>query len=173
MEMTKEMMVEEDLVVEGEIRREAMFVEVGKRNGLIECGVTYPGGAEQSCLILCSPHTGERNPETLTKCVESEAQNVNKDGDLLAVYIDLVAEKVYFFAHKDRSPVLLLMGGGMGAVKSTVLKEILKEPFWAGADAVLIEADAFKESDVIYRALSSRGHADMINTAEFLQHGQL
>ena len=30
-------------------------------------------------------------------------------------------------AHKDRSPVLLLMGGGMGAGKSTVLKEILKE----------------------------------------------
>lgn len=30
-------------------------------------------------------------------------------------------------AHSDRSPVLLLMGGGMGAGKSTVLKEILKE----------------------------------------------
>lgn len=30
-------------------------------------------------------------------------------------------------AHCDRSPVLLLMGGGMGAGKSTVLKEILKE----------------------------------------------
>lgn len=30
-------------------------------------------------------------------------------------------------AHCDRSPVLLLMGGGMGAGKSTVLKDILKE----------------------------------------------
>lgn len=30
-------------------------------------------------------------------------------------------------AHHKRSPVLLLMGGGMGAGKSTVLKEILKE----------------------------------------------
>ena len=30
-------------------------------------------------------------------------------------------------AHSDRSPVLLLMGGGMGAGKSTVLKEIMKE----------------------------------------------
>jgi 2-phosphoglycerate kinase len=30
-------------------------------------------------------------------------------------------------AHCDRSPVLLLMGGGMGAGKSTVLKEIMKE----------------------------------------------
>lgn len=30
-------------------------------------------------------------------------------------------------AHSRRSPVLLLMGGGMGAGKSTVLKDILKE----------------------------------------------
>ncbi|XP_012092088.2 uncharacterized protein LOC105649882 [Jatropha curcas] len=73
-------------------------------------------------------------------------------------------------AHSDRSPVLLFMGGGMGAGKSTVLKEILKETFWAGAaaNAVIIEADAFKESDVIYRALSSRGHVDMIQTAELV-----
>ncbi|KAF5741877.1 hypothetical protein HS088_TW10G00884 [Tripterygium wilfordii] len=73
-------------------------------------------------------------------------------------------------AHSDRSPVLLLMGGGMGAGKSTVLKDILKEPFWAGAagNAVVIEADAFKESDVIYKALSSKGHIDMIRTAELV-----
>lgn len=32
-------------------------------------------------------------------------------------------------AHSDRSPVLLLMGGGMGAGKSTVLKDILNELF--------------------------------------------
>ncbi|MBA0602553.1 hypothetical protein Gorai_002730, partial [Gossypium raimondii] len=62
------------------------------------------------------------------------------------------------------------MGGGMGAGKSTVLKDILKEPFWAGAagNAVVIEADAFKESDVIYRALSKRGHSDMVHTAELV-----
>nr|GMD45834.1 uncharacterized protein LOC109169505 [Ipomoea batatas] len=73
-------------------------------------------------------------------------------------------------AHKDRSPVLLFMGGGMGAGKSTVLKDILKEPFWveAGGNAVVIEADAFKESDVIYKALSSRGHHDMLQTAELV-----
>uniref|UniRef100_A0A6N2LSN9 Zeta toxin domain-containing protein n=1 Tax=Salix viminalis TaxID=40686 RepID=A0A6N2LSN9_SALVM len=73
-------------------------------------------------------------------------------------------------AHSDRSPVLLFMGGGMGAGKSTVLKDILNEPFWAGSagNAVVIEADAFKESDVIYRALSSRGHVDMIHTAELV-----
>ncbi|KAI5597025.1 hypothetical protein POPTR_002G043000v4 [Populus trichocarpa] len=73
-------------------------------------------------------------------------------------------------AHSNRSPVLLFMGGGMGAGKSTVLKDILNESFWAGAagNAVVIEADAFKESDVIYRALSSRGHVDMIHTAELV-----
>jgi len=37
---------------------------------------------------------------------------------------------------------------------------------------VVIEADAFKESDVIYRALSSRGHVDMIQTAELVSHPQ-
>ncbi|XP_061371210.1 calmodulin calcium-dependent NAD kinase-like [Gastrolobium bilobum] len=74
-------------------------------------------------------------------------------------------------AHSERSPVLLLMGGGMGAGKSTVLKDILKEPFWSGAakNAVVVEADAFKESDVIYRALNSRGHHDdMLQTAELV-----
>ncbi|KAK8635835.1 hypothetical protein V6N13_004550 [Hibiscus sabdariffa] len=47
-------------------------------------------------------------------------------------------------AHSNRSPVLLLMG-------------------------VVIEADAFKESDVIYRALSSKGHADMVQTAQLVR----
>ncbi|XP_074315778.1 calmodulin calcium-dependent NAD kinase-like [Silene latifolia] len=74
-------------------------------------------------------------------------------------------------AHNKRSPVLLLMGGGMGAGKSTVLKDILKEPFWSGvaANAVVVEADAFKETDVIYKALSSTGHhGDMLQTAELV-----
>ncbi|KAI4998059.1 hypothetical protein ZWY2020_053401 [Hordeum vulgare] len=74
-------------------------------------------------------------------------------------------------AHNDRSPVLLLMGGGMGAGKSTVLKEILQEPFWveAGTNALVVEADAFKETDVIYRAISSMGHHnDMLQTAELV-----
>ncbi|XP_021733739.1 uncharacterized protein LOC110700501 isoform X1 [Chenopodium quinoa] len=75
-------------------------------------------------------------------------------------------------AHNKRSPVLLLMGGGMGAGKSTVLKDILKDrPFWSGvgSNAVVVEADAFKETDVIYRALSSSGHhGDMLQTAELV-----
>ncbi|XP_004288444.1 PREDICTED: uncharacterized protein LOC101300668 [Fragaria vesca subsp. vesca] len=74
-------------------------------------------------------------------------------------------------AHSERSPVLLLMGGGMGAGKSTVLKDILKEAFWAGAEknAVVVEADAFKETDVLFRALSLKGHHhDMLQSAELV-----
>ncbi|XP_073027641.1 calmodulin calcium-dependent NAD kinase-like [Primulina eburnea] len=74
-------------------------------------------------------------------------------------------------ALSERCPVLLLMGGGMGAGKSTVLKDIMKESFWSGAaaNAVVVEADAFKETDVIYRALSSSGHhEDMLQTAELV-----
>ncbi|KAG8068088.1 hypothetical protein GUJ93_ZPchr0005g14967 [Zizania palustris] len=79
-------------------------------------------------------------------------------------------------AHCDRSPVLLLMGGGMGAGKSTVLKDILKEAFWsrAAANAVVVEADAFKETDVIYQAISSRGHHnDMLQTAELVHQSSM
>lgn len=44
-------------------------------------------------------------------------------------------------------------------------------PFWSGvgSNAVVVEADAFKETDVIYRALSSNGHhGDMLQTAELV-----
>jgi hypothetical protein len=44
--------------------------------------------------------------------------------------------------------------------------------FWvdARANAVVVEADAFKESDVIYQAISSRGHHnDMLQTAELVR----
>uniref|UniRef100_A0A5B6ZSP7 Zeta toxin domain-containing protein n=1 Tax=Davidia involucrata TaxID=16924 RepID=A0A5B6ZSP7_DAVIN len=55
-------------------------------------------------------------------------------------------------------------------IKLVVLYENVYRPFWSGAagNAVIIEADAFKESDVIYRALSSRGHHDMLQTAELV-----
>ncbi|XP_043696733.1 calmodulin calcium-dependent NAD kinase-like [Telopea speciosissima] len=73
-------------------------------------------------------------------------------------------------ALSERSPVLLLMGGGMGAGKSTVLKDILKESFWAGVEgnAVVVEADAFKEMDVIFRALSSTDPDDMLQSSELV-----
>lgn len=38
-----------------------------------------------------------------------------------------ITEVMAPMAHSKRSPVLLLMGGGMGAGKSTILKEILEE----------------------------------------------
>ncbi|TXG72206.1 hypothetical protein EZV62_000785 [Acer yangbiense] len=75
-------------------------------------------------------------------------------------------------ALSERSPVLLLMGGGMGAGKSTVLKDIMKESFWLGAaaNAVVVEADAFKETDVVYKALHSMGHHDDILQTSELVH---
>ena len=50
------------------------------------------------------------------------------------------------------------------------LYELACRPFWVGAsgNSVVIEADAFKESDVIYKALSSSGHHDMLHTAELV-----
>ncbi|XP_020534129.1 uncharacterized protein LOC105632092 isoform X2 [Jatropha curcas] len=72
-------------------------------------------------------------------------------------------------ALSERSPMLLLMGGGMGAGKSTVIKDILKDSFWSGAAPLIVEADAFKESDVIYRAISAMGHHDdLLPTAELV-----
>ncbi|PNY15044.1 hypothetical protein L195_g011734, partial [Trifolium pratense] len=71
----------------------------------------------------------------------------------------------------ERSPVLLLMGGGMGSGKSTVLKDVLNESFppEAASNVVVVEADAFKESDVIYKALNSRGnHDEMLQSAELV-----
>lgn len=71
---------------------------------------------------------------------------------------------------KMRMPVLLLIGGGMGVGKSTVVKDILKSPFWSGAaeNAVVVEADAFKKTDVVYQALNSCGHDDLLETSELV-----
>lgn len=68
------------------------------------------------------------------------------------------------------SPVLLLVGGGMGAGKSSVVKDIKKCPFWSHAakNAVLVEADAFKDTDLIYQALSSDAYREMLATAELV-----
>ncbi|KAK3240487.1 hypothetical protein CYMTET_49674 [Cymbomonas tetramitiformis] len=57
---------------------------------------------------------------------------------------------------ETRQPVLLLLGGGMGAGKSTVASMVMKKPFWAecGPNAVIVEADAFKHVDVVFQALS-------------------
>lgn len=55
--------------------------------------------------------------------------------------------------------------------KILIDEKLIYSAFWseAGANAVLVEADAFKETDVFYRAISSRGHHnDMLQTAELV-----
>lgn len=54
---------------------------------------------------------------------------------------------------------------------NAIIKCIFGRAFWSGSadNAVVVEADAFKETDVIYRALSSKGHHDdMLQTAELV-----
>ncbi|KAK2401977.1 P-loop containing nucleoside triphosphate hydrolase superfamily protein [Trifolium repens] len=82
------------------------------------------------------------------------------------------------------------MGGGitgMRAGERTVLKDVLKEYInysmnlkWEflliyetrgrpSSKAVIVEAHAFKEKDVIYRALNNKGnYDDMLQTAEYV-----
>ncbi|CAI7757625.1 unnamed protein product [Closterium sp. NIES-54] len=69
-----------------------------------------------------------------------------------------------------RCPVLLLIGGGMGAGKSTVVKEIMKRTFWArmAPHAVVVEADAFKEKDAIFRALSADRLSDAARISQLV-----
>lgn len=83
------------------------------------------------------------NDECRWWCLEHRKirfERVTKDLKVTRVFSTLVEEmKAIGIIHQeesrrselvlpaDRSPVLLLMGGGMGAGKSTVLKEILKE----------------------------------------------
>lgn len=47
-----------------------------------------------------------------------------------------------------------------GAFKSIVVKDNMKEAFWseAVANVVVLEADAFQGTDVIYQAFSSHHH---------------
>ncbi|KAF8014507.1 hypothetical protein BT93_H0348 [Corymbia citriodora subsp. variegata] len=74
-------------------------------------------------------------------------------------------------AHSQRSPVFLLIGGGAGAGKSTLIRDILQQPLWveAASNKVVVEIDAFKETDVVYQALCTNGHHDdMLHTAELV-----
>eukprot|EP00897_Mesotaenium_endlicherianum_P009991 jgi/Mesen1/901/ME001156S00135 len=64
-----------------------------------------------------------------------------------------------------RSPVLLLLGGGMGAGKSTVVKEVLSRSVVVVVSLLLL-ADAFKEKDVIYKELSQSEHGDISQVAQ-------
>lgn len=58
-----------------------------------------------------------------------------------------------------RPPVLLMLGGGMAAGKSTVRELIGHSDFWSkvGRDAVIVEADAIKNEDKLYNELKQLG----------------
>ncbi|PXF46601.1 Thioredoxin M2, chloroplastic [Gracilariopsis chorda] len=78
------------------------------------------------------------------------------------------------------SPLCVLLGGGMGAGKTTVVNMISETKFWKqhGASVVVVEADAFKLSDPLFQVLQSVTplasrivHKDSLEAAEqlFLQ----
>lgn len=71
-------------------------------------------------LCICRKQRFERVTKNLkvTRAITTIVEEIRLVGN------DATTEAV---AHCDRSPVLLFMGGGMGAGKSTVLKEILKK----------------------------------------------
>ncbi|XP_027912536.1 uncharacterized protein LOC114191377 [Vigna unguiculata] len=72
----------------------------------------------------------------------------------------------------ERSPILLLIGGGMGAGKSCVLENVLKGALWsreATNAVIVVETNVFSETEIIYMALNSRvHHDDMLQTAELM-----
>lgn len=55
----------------------------------------------------------------------------------------------------DFPPMCILLGGGMGAGKTTVTQLVGTTPFWKahGGDVVNVEADAFKLSDPLFQVL--------------------
>jgi Tfp pilus assembly pilus retraction ATPase PilT len=78
---------------------------------------------EKMRITLCNVHRKQR------------FERVTKNLKVTRVFSTLVEEMKTIdgkevmipIAHSERSPVLLFMGGGMGAGKSTVLKNILNE----------------------------------------------
>lgn len=57
----------------------------------------------------------------------------------------------------DPPPLCVLLGGGMGAGKTTAVGLIARTPFWKahGAGVVVVEADAFKMTDPLFQVLQS------------------
>lgn len=57
----------------------------------------------------------------------------------------------------SRQPVLLLLGGGMAAGKSSVRQLIGADVFWSKVQQpVIVEADAIKSQDMVFRELQRR-----------------
>ncbi|KAK9816034.1 hypothetical protein WJX74_000855 [Apatococcus lobatus] len=63
---------------------------------------------------------------------------------------------------ENRSPILLLLGGGMAAGKSTVREIIGHDEFWSkvGKNAVVVEADAIKTRDIVFKQLAKQFESD-------------
>ena len=78
-----------------------------------------------------------------------------------------------FEGSQTRQPVILMLGGGMGAGKSSILHELFTEEPWKSllSGAVIIEADKLKMHDPIFRRLqtaSSEKVADAGELASFV-----
>lgn len=73
------------------------------------------------------------------------------------------------------APLCVLLGGGMGAGKTTAVKYVAETAFWKqhGDGVVVVEADAFKQKDPLFHVLNSMTplasrivHSDSIIAAE-------
>jgi thiol-disulfide isomerase/thioredoxin len=85
----------------------------------------------------------------------------------------------------DYTPVVILLGGGMGSGKSGSITQLSRTAFWRerGSNVVVVEADAFKARDPVFTALNAIGvynssrvvHAKSLEGAEelFLQATQV
>ncbi|KAG0599065.1 hypothetical protein M758_12G124900 [Ceratodon purpureus] len=69
---------------------------------------------------------------------------------------------------------MLFVGGGAGAGKSTVVDHFLSSSFWSSGvihDAVKVDVDELKQTDVIYRQLARLSPDDRIGNADLVhQH---
>jgi hypothetical protein len=75
--------------------------------------------------------------------------------------VDATSSSLARRASAGRQPVLLMIGGGMSAGKSTAVKTMLSSSdFWRThqASAVTVEADKFKMHDPVFQALTSTFH---------------
>ncbi|XP_052731044.1 calmodulin calcium-dependent NAD kinase [Vigna angularis] len=97
----------------------------------------------------------------LTATREERFKRLSKELKMTRIFSTLIEEMKALHGQEmipvNRSPVLLLMGGGMGAGKSTIRDAILKEAFWlqVATNHVIVEADAFKHADEVYKTLNT------------------
>ncbi|CAM9401388.1 unnamed protein product [Chrysoparadoxa australica] len=105
---------------------------------------------------------GQREFETLGKLLKLAQQKSSPNGNGSARKEPESEPELTTECSGDRErlygsrPVVLFMGGGMGAGKSCLLQEIMVSKFWAeyGQDAVVIEADRIKMAEPIFNAVA-------------------